>query len=242
MSMQLSRKEIEEFQRDGFVGPIRAFQADEVEQLANEVSGILSGSEPTHHRHLDHPSVYRLCTPIEIIERISSLIGPDIMLWASNFFVKEPGSPGTPWHQDQNNGISPVVEPPLNISVWLAIDDVLSKNSCIKFLAGSHLQPVNHERPAEGQYFGLADTSGFDLSKATEMELRRGEFVIFTDRVLHGAEPNRSNLRRAGIAMRFTTPFVKILRDIKGQIVAGEDRFGFNQILQAPLEKQNIST
>ena len=43
----------------------------------------------------------------------------------------------------------------------------------------------------EGQYFGLADTSSFDLSTVVSMELEKGEFVVFTDHVLHHAGPNR---------------------------------------------------
>lgn len=118
----------------------------------------------------------------------------------------------------------------------MALDDCLIENSCIKFVAGSHLTTVNHEPPSDGHYFGLADTSSFDLDSAVNMELRKGEFVIFTDRVLHAAEPNTSDKRRAGIAMRFTTPFVKILRPVKGVIVSGEDRFGFNDIVTPPSE------
>ena len=158
------------------------------------------------------------------------------MLWSSNFFVKQPGACDTPWHQDQNNGSPAALEPPLNISVWMALDDYLIENSCIKFVAGSHLTTVNHAPPSEGSYFGLADTSSFDLTSAVNMELSKGEFVIFTDRVLHAAEPNTSEKRRAGIAMRFTTPFVKILRPVKGVIVSGEDRFGFNDLVTPPSE------
>ena len=156
------------------------------------------------------------------------------MLWSSNFFVKQPCSCETPWHQDQNNGGPSVLEPPLNTSILMALDDCLIENSCIKFVAGSHLTTVNHEPPSDGHYFGLADTSSFDLDSAINMELCKGEFVIFIDRVLDAAEPYTSDKRRAGIAMRFTTPFVKILRPVKGMIVSGEDRFGFNDIVTPP--------
>ena len=122
----------------------------------------------------------------------------------------------------------------MNTSIWMALDDCLIENSCIKFVAGSHMTTVNHVPPSDGHYFGLADTSSFDLDSAVNMELRKGEFVIFTDRVLLAAEPNTSDKRRAGIAMRFTTPFVKILRPVKGMIVSGEDRFGFNDIVTPP--------
>ena len=183
---------------------------------------------------LQRPPLYDLCTSPEIVQRIVSLLGPDIMLWSSNFFVKQPCSCETLWHQDQNNGGPSVLEPPLNTSIWMALDDCLIENSCIKFVAGSHLTTVNHEPPSDGHYFGLADTSSFDLDSAINMELCKGEFVIFIDRVLDAAEPYTSDKRRAGIAMRFTTPFVKILRPVTGMIVSGEDRFGFNDIVTPP--------
>ena len=233
--MKLEKHEIEAFQRDGFIGPLRAFSAQEIDLLVSGLSSILAGKEPTHHRHLNNKDVYALCTSPGIVGRISSLIGSDVLLWSSNFFVKEPGARGTPWHQDQNNGGPPAIEPPLNFSVWLAIDDVLVENSCLKFVAGPHLKTVNHAPPKDGDYFGLAETSSFDLSTAKNMELQKGEIVIFTDRVLHSAEPNRSDIRRAGLAMRFTTPFVKVLRNIKSVVVSGEDRFGFNAIQSSPV-------
>jgi len=232
--MKLQPDEISSFQQNGFLGPIRAFSGDEIDRLLAPLDGILDEKEPTHHRHLNVSQVYDLCTNPSIVERIASLLGPDIMLWSSNFFVKQPGARHTPWHQDQNNGGPAGLEPPLNISVWMALDYCLVENSCIKFIAGSHLTTVNHEPPSDGHYFGLADTSSFDLTSAVNMELRKGEFVIFTDRVLHAAEPNTSDKRRAGIAMRFTTPFVKILRPVKGVIVSGKDRFDFNDIVDPP--------
>ncbi len=234
--MKLTSDEISAFQKNGYLGPIRAFTRDELDALIGPLDILLTGNAPTHHRHLDIPVVHQLCATPNIVERIASLIGADVMLWSSNFFVKQPGARETPWHQDQNNGGPAVLEPPLNFSVWLALDDCLSENSCLKFVAGSHLTTVNHAPPSEGHYFGLADTSRFDLSTAVNMELHKGEFVIFTDRVLHAAEPNHSAKRRAGLAMRYTAPFVKILRPVKGMMVSGEDRFGFNQIVQPPLK------
>ena len=232
--MRLTEEEIRTFQSKGYVGPLRALPPSKVEAIADEIPSVLSGADGTHHLHLRIRSVYELCTTPEIVGRISSLIGEDIMLWSSNLFVKHPGDRGTPWHQDQNNGVPPAIEPPLNISVWLAIDDVLAENGCLKFVDGSHLKTVDHAAPERGDYFGRADTRSFDLAKAVDMELQKGEFVIFTDRVLHAAGPNRSNRRRAAIAMRYTTPFVKILRPIKGTVVSGEDRFGFNEMAAPP--------
>ncbi|MCB0334877.1 MAG: phytanoyl-CoA dioxygenase family protein [Bdellovibrionales bacterium] len=233
--MKLDDNQIRKFQDEGFLGPVRGFAANEIDEFLAQVSSILSGDEPSHHRHLYSEVVYRFCTSENIIGPIRSLLGDDLLLWASNFFIKEPGAVETPWHQDHNYGIDPTLEPPLNISIWLALDDVLAENSCMKFFPGSHRKVIPHEPPEPGYYFDRADMTGFDMKEAVDMELRKGEYVIFTDRVIHGAEPNNSELRRAGFAMRFTVPFVKILRPIKPLLISGEDKFGFNELAQSPV-------
>lgn len=234
--MKLTRNQIDRFLRDGFIGPIAAFSSEEIGRLAATIPQILNGEQPSHHRHLDNHNVYTMCTASGIIGAVHSVLGDDLMIWSSNFFVKQSGARGTPWHQDQNNGVPPAVEPPLTVSIWMALDNVNAANSCLKFITGSHLKIVNHSAPAAGDYFGHADTSSFDLSKAICMELKSGECVMFTDRVLHSAEPNESPFRRAGLTVRFAPPFVKILRNLNAIVVSGNDRFGFNQTQEPPKE------
>jgi len=130
----LSKSDVERFHPDGFLGPIRAFSPEAMDQFAEGVATILSGKDGSHHRHLDSRAIYEMCASPEIVGKSSGISGPDIMLWASNFFVKYPGARETPWHQDQNTGVPAVLEPPLNVSVWLAIDEVRAANSCMKFL------------------------------------------------------------------------------------------------------------
>ena len=56
----------------------------------------------------------------EILDRVSDLIGPDILLWSSGVFCKPPEVGLTvPWHQD---GQYWPIRPLATCSVWIALD------------------------------------------------------------------------------------------------------------------------
>ena len=50
--------------------------------------------------YLDCPLIHELATHPAVVKRMAALYGPDLLLWRTNFFVKEPGAKEIPWHQD----------------------------------------------------------------------------------------------------------------------------------------------
>ena len=176
--------------------------------------------------------MYELCTHAAILDRVACLLGPDLVLWQSNFFMKEPGSKEIPWHQDL--AFWPI-EPPLNVSAWVAIDAATAENSCVQLLPGSHRQVVPHiDAESHHAFPRQADPAYIDAEKPIKMELQPGEFFLFTERLLHHSSANHSQKRRMGIAVRLTTPIVRCYHQHPMIIVRGEDRFKFNQTTQPP--------
>lgn len=51
--MNLSPDEISRFQQNGFLGPIRSFTGEEIENPLAPLDAILADKEPTHHRLLN---------------------------------------------------------------------------------------------------------------------------------------------------------------------------------------------
>ena len=45
-----------------------------------------------HDRHLDQGTVCQVCRRPELTDRLASLLRPDLMIWRSNFQVKQPAS------------------------------------------------------------------------------------------------------------------------------------------------------
>ena len=52
-----------------------------------------------YDRHLDNDFLAEHIGRPEIVDRMISVLGPDILMWRSEFFSKYPGEEGTDWHQ-----------------------------------------------------------------------------------------------------------------------------------------------
>ena len=65
-----------------------------------------------------------------------------------------------------------------------------------------------------------------------------GSLILFNERTLHHSEPNHSNLRRIGLAVRAIIPIVKVLDydspDHSLQVIHGTDTMGLNRVAPPP--------
>jgi ectoine hydroxylase-related dioxygenase (phytanoyl-CoA dioxygenase family) len=166
-------------------------------------------------RHLDVEFVRRLATHPRVLDSVEAVLGPDVLLLASNFFCKYPaeerGERFVAWHQDVTYW---GLEPPRAITAWIAIDDADVDNGCMRVIPGSHrlgllrhgtsaragnLLSINQEVPD-----GLVDET-----RAVSLPLRAGQMSLHDGLLLHGSPANRSTRRRCGLAVRFTTPDVR---------------------------------
>jgi ectoine hydroxylase-related dioxygenase (phytanoyl-CoA dioxygenase family) len=241
----LSQEEIKRFHDEGYLGPCVAVTPDAMAGIRNHIDTVVlqkDGPNPKtrlQSRHMDSRVVCDLACHPAIIGRMRSLYGPDLVMWATNFFNKEPGGSEIPWHQDLNYW---PLEPLINISAWIAIDDVKIDNSCVQILPGSHKKVVPHIRSTEGMAFGeMADPNFYDPTGLVNMELKPGEFFLFNEKTLHHSEPNRSSRRRMGMSVRVTLPIVRIGQDgpplhpgHAALLASGRDTMGFNRLMEKP--------
>jgi ectoine hydroxylase-related dioxygenase (phytanoyl-CoA dioxygenase family) len=241
----LTAEEIRRFHYEGYLGPFQAVTPKEMARIRHHIDTVVlqkDGPNPgtrRQSRHLDSRVVYDLATNPAIIGRMRSLYGPDLILWNSNFFVKEAGGAEIPWHQDMNFW---PLEPLVSISAWIAIDDSKVDNSCVQLIPGSHKKSLPHVKSTEGMDFKeMADPASFSTKGAVNMELEPGEFFLFNERTLHHSDVNRSDRRRLGLAVRVTIPIVRVERDGKPPhpghatiVVSGRDTMGFKRFTSPP--------
>ena len=137
------------------------------------------------HALVSHPS---------ILDAVESIVGPNILVYTSTWFIKEPESTAiAAWHQDATYfGLSPH----LHVTAWLALSDATAENGCMEFLPGSHergqlphtagvvAHSVNRARQAVD---GVVDDT-----PAVHAPLRAGEFSLHHTLTLHRSQPNRS--------------------------------------------------
>ena len=244
-SFTLTPAEVQFFHDQGYLGPFPTYSPEEMEAVREHIdTQVLTRPGPNQRtplqsRHMDSRVVYDLATHPAIVDRAESLYGPHLILWATNFFKKDPGGLRIPWHQDQNYW---PLEPIVNISAWIAIDDVRIDNSCVQLLPGSHKHVVPHIAATGVAFQEEADPKYFDTSNLINMELKPGEFFLFNEKTLHHSEPNTSDRRRLGMSVRLTIPIVKIKQDgpplhpdHKAILVRGEDYMGFNRLQDPPV-------
>src|SRR3984957_7065877 len=106
----LTAEQVAEFHYNGFLYPIPALTPQEVAtclagvvRLETELGSAIAdadikwGSHPSAHS----PGFNDLVRHPRILDAIEDLIGPDILVWTSTFFIKEPNSKTFPaCHQD----------------------------------------------------------------------------------------------------------------------------------------------
>jgi ectoine hydroxylase-related dioxygenase (phytanoyl-CoA dioxygenase family) len=236
--------ELAAFRRDGFSRAGRVGSVRDMDLVRERIDACLAepvlAEHPDVHRHLDNRAVYDLCAHPEIVDRVASILGPDLLVWHSRVFHKRDDDPPIPWHQD---GVYWNLEPLVTVSAWIAIDRADRGNACVEVIPGSHGRKVPHLRTsAGGRFKNCADPEHVDASGAVPIELEPGEFFLFDPWLLHSSAANTSGRRRTALSVRYTTPDVtvaveKLSPAVPGygvQLVRGQARGTKNPLVQPP--------
>ena len=235
MPKLLTERQVEAYKRDGYVAPLRIMSPEQaaairskLEAVEAETGGPLSGML-RFKPHLLYTFLDRLVRSENVLDGVEDVLGANIMCWASSFFTKEAHDPGyVSWHQDSTYwGLS---EPDVT-TAWIALSPSTRENGCMRVIPGSHtMDQVSHtDTHAEANLLsrGQVVNVEVDESQAVDIELQPGEMSLHHVRLIHGSEPNPSDMRRIGFAVRYIPPYV---RQTNGPhdtaaLVRGEDRY-----------------
>ncbi len=141
----------------------------------------------------------------EILDIVEQVIGPDIIVWSSALFCKSPAhGKATPWHQDAQYW---PIKPLETTTVWIAIDPATQDNGCLRIVPGSHktreIFPHTLNNSDQLVLNQELDTTLKNGLVPKNLILERGMFSLHDAYMVHGAEPNRSTKRRAGLTYRY---------------------------------------
>lgn len=232
----LDAEEIEAFHREGVLGPYRLVSPDLMAQMRERIMAevVIPGRHDDdphlhyHDRHLDNTTVCRLCRRPELVERVASLIGPDLLIWRSNFQIKQPVAEASgyekrytevPWHQD---GVYFDLRPMVLVSAWIAVTEATIDNGCLQVVRGSHTSSFAHDvDETRTSFHQSVPADAIDPADVRAFELEPGEFVLFSENTLHGSGPNRTTHQRIALTPRVTVPFVRVTGN---PLYAGRDR------------------
>src|SRR5579872_4654004 len=229
----LSREQVDRFNREGYLKPLRVFDSREIAEIRSYFDDLLArtiaaggNSYSISTAHLSYGRVYDLLTHPRLVAHIKDLLGDDVIGWGSHFFCKMPGDgKRVSWHQDASYW---PLTPSKAVTAWLAIDDATVENACMRYIPGTHL--LGHltyslSEDDDSNVLNQTVTGAEQLGQPVDVELQAGEMSLHSDLLLHGSEANQSNRRRCGLTLRYCPADVRAALgwNAKGVLVSGRD-------------------
>ena len=224
------------FERDGYAYPFRVLGPDEAEDAASGYDRFqkrsleVFGEEQRFKAHLLVGWMDRIVHHPKLLDVAEAVLGPNILCWSSDFFVKKARDPGfVSFHQDTTYaGLEPFDG---ILNCWLALTPSRKENGCLRVLPGTHrLGQLDHETTASEAnmlFFGQTAQIDVDEHDVVDMELEPGEMSLHHMAVVHGSQPNRSYTPRLGVVLRYIRPDVRQIKARDSATLArGEDRYG----------------
>src|SRR3984885_748281 len=146
-----------------------------------------------------------------ILDAVEDVIGPDILCWGTTFFTKEARNPGyVSWHQDSTYW---GLEPPDIITAWVAFTDSNAANGAMRVIPATHkMDQVPHRDTFAADNLlsrGQEIEVEVNARDAAMLELAAGEMSLHHVRLIHGSDPNPSDDRRIGFAIRYVPTYVR---------------------------------
>ncbi len=237
---RLSKEQAESYWKDGYLFPIRvmsetdaaelraAFEAFEAEWLDNGLPLPLNTYKRINAQVV-MPLAHQMGTHPGILEAVSGVLGPDVMLYSVEFLIKEPQTKAvvtmhqdlTYWGMGEIDGLT---------TAWLALSPATRESGCMDVVRGSHKNTIlPHVDTFDDQnLLSRGQEIRVDVADAdkTALTLQPGEISLHHGLTIHGSGPNSSDDRRIGVVIRYLVPEIVKSggeRDF-AHLALGEDR------------------
>lgn len=183
---------------------------------------------PTSWRQvLAGPGVYSLWQTPAVLDRARDLLGDE--LYAHGVWNGRPREPGTEvqrigWHQDAHYYKDWKAEDPMLLSVWMPLVPVTADMGALQFLPGT--QDPRTALPTQRGANNLIEIVPEALPEGdpVTIECEPGDAVFFTDTTVHQALPNRSEVVRWSIDIRYGPATDDIIaKGSRGYVCASTD-------------------
>ncbi len=247
MPKLLTDAQVEAYHRDGFVLPMGAMSAADARRYRGDLERFETrlGQPLTRAGRIYRSRTYllfkwaqELVRHPKILDAVEDVIGPDILVFTTTWFIKEPGTPHVAaWHQDATHfGLDPNDQ---HVTAWLALSDASPDSGCMEFVPGSQRRgQLQHGYGVEasvndaGQW--IPEPGAVD--GAVQCRLQPGEFSLHNTLTVHRSGPNNANDRRIGIGISYIPTSVRHTGSQRhtAHLVRGVDRFGHFDLDPAP--------
>lgn len=247
---RLSEQQRQFYEENGYLFPLRVFDEKETGEFRRQFNDYTEQNRerlrkliPRERRavyaltHLMLPWVYQMASHPQVLDAVEGAIGPNILIWGSDWFVKFPGDAAfISWHQD---GAYWGLQPPKVTTAWIALSASTLESGCMQVMPGTQkMQLPQRETYAvdnalsRGQEIALE----VDESKAVALCLAPGEMSLHHIGIAHGSKINSADYARVGIAIRYIAPEVVQQGSERQivQLVRGKDEYGNFEAVAPP--------
>lgn len=247
-----SEKELEDFRKNGYAGPFDLYdhaemkeitrklryslldRTNSVYQFSDDITDI--NDRANYDRHLDVPFLEDHVKQSKIVDKLTDVLGENVLCWRSEWFPKYPGDKGTSWHQvdtfEFSSGEPQLLWPQKadfggTITVWTALTDAKIDTACMRFMPGTH-EELYYDESRGLEYDAAEEDNGFfgykyqnlqkdpdwvpDESKAVSVEMKAGQFILFWSTLMHASHGHAglTNDMRLGYAARYVPDLVDV--------------------------------
>lgn len=210
--MKLSKQQLDDYERDGFLFPIDLFSTAEVGALRTVFDTLIERSRECSPKRFDRLHLFfdwahAIVTNDGLLDVVEAILGDDILVYGTLVFWKQPhDSRYASWHQDSfYSGLH--LTP--STSAWIALTPSHPANGCMRVIPGSHkLGPLDHENTDDPNLLnrrGERVKTDVDESQAIDIILRPGQLSLHQSTIVHGSNPNTSDKPRIGFIVRYVT-------------------------------------
>jgi non-haem Fe2+, alpha-ketoglutarate-dependent halogenase len=237
MNRPLTDEQRQRYREEGLVFPVRVLtreEADAYRRACDDLEAQLGGRPRTievRQMHLHFPWAYALATHPRILDAVEHLLGPDLLVWATELFAKHPHDAAVSigWHRDR-----PYMgfDAGATVTAWVALTESTAANGCMRAAPG----PERHAGPPPRRAGGPGAVA-VDERAGVDVALHAGEMSLHDADILHGSGPNRSGGKRVGFVIRYVTPEARPLTGRPTVILArGRGSAGEFHVVGPPTE------
>jgi non-haem Fe2+, alpha-ketoglutarate-dependent halogenase len=248
----LTPEQVDSYRYNGFLFPIPALTPAEVatclaglDRLETDLGCPVAEADVKwrSHAYAHSPWFDALIRHPRILDAVEDVIGPNILVWTSTFFIKEPHAPTfAAWHQD---GTYFGLDPHEQVCAWVALTDASEEAGCMEQLS-SRGAPRQLRHAALGlansiNRAGQTIMEPFDDASPTAMALPAGSFSLHHEHAVHRSAPNNASHRRVGIGLNYLPAHVRVSGPVRlcAMLVRGEDTFGHFDLIDPPTAERD---
>lgn len=246
----LTQEQQKQYWQDGFLFPLPVMPPEDALAMRAELEALeaewLDRDLPlplsTYKRvnaHCVMPLAHRIGTDPRILDAVEGVLGPDIMIYAVEFFIKEPQTKHiVSMHQDLTYWGLGAIDG--LVTAWLSLSPATPASGCMDFVRGSHKNAIlpHDDTFDDNNMLSRGQEVRVDVADEDKVpiEIHPGQMSLHHGLTIHGSGPNTTDDRRIAAVIRYCTPEIsqQVADEDYAILARGADRFGNFRSFPAP--------